>query len=95
MLDNYEKRVISITIRWRLIQDSDANGDIVKCRWTIEDQGECNQDDKDICGKIFYDRRKRKAVAFLDKVSEVSGVSIVKMRQDLFVFILLWDLEIY
>ena len=49
--------------------DFDANGDDVKCRWTSENRDECNHDDSDICGKIFYDSRKKRKVAQLNQVS--------------------------
>ncbi len=45
----------------------DANGDDVKCRWTSENRDECNHDDSDICGKIYYDSRKRRKVAQLNE----------------------------
>ncbi|XP_033628698.1 uncharacterized protein LOC117291209 [Asterias rubens] len=45
----------------------DANGDDVKCRWTSENRDECNHDDSDICGKIFYDSRKKRKVAQLNQ----------------------------
>ncbi|XP_022103149.1 uncharacterized protein LOC110985951 [Acanthaster planci] len=51
----------------RYIRAWDADGDMLRCRWTDPNRNECNDDDGDICGELYVNADRTKKGAILEE----------------------------